>query len=92
MQLWLKLFQEQCKFLGCKVFFISKTLQHLSIFSPQNKVFVYRGKEYEKIGEFVVRLQSQYPSAQVWRQTSYSFLQDIVSTFNTAVVKIIGVT
>ena len=31
----------------------------------QNKVFVYRGKEYEKIGEFVVRIQSQYPSAQV---------------------------
>lgn len=31
----------------------------------RNKVFVYRGKEYEKIGEFVVRLQSQYPSAQL---------------------------
>lgn len=38
--------------------------------SSQNKVFVYRGKEYEKIGDFVVRLQSQYPSAQVWKQTS----------------------
>nr|XP_058959333.1 dedicator of cytokinesis protein 1-like [Pocillopora verrucosa] len=31
----------------------------------RNKVFVYRGKEYEKIGEFVVRIQSQYPSAQI---------------------------
>ena len=26
---------------------------------------MYRGKEYEKIGDFVVRIQSQYPSAQV---------------------------
>lgn len=26
---------------------------------------MYRGKEYEKIAEFIVRLQSQYPSAQV---------------------------
>lgn len=34
-------------------------------------MFVYRGKEYEKIGEFVVRIQSQYPSAQVWQQTVY---------------------
>lgn len=33
----------------------------------RNKVFVYRGKEYERIGEFVVRLQSQYPSAQILR-------------------------
>lgn len=31
----------------------------------RNKVFVYRGKEYEKIGDFVVRIQSQYPSAQI---------------------------
>ncbi|XP_073238831.1 dedicator of cytokinesis protein 1-like [Porites lutea] len=31
----------------------------------RNKVFVYRGKEYEKIAEFIVRLQSQYPSAQI---------------------------
>lgn len=31
----------------------------------RNKVFVYRGKEYERIGEFRVRLQSQYPSAQI---------------------------
>ncbi|KAK3743713.1 hypothetical protein QZH41_012379, partial [Actinostola sp. cb2023] len=30
----------------------------------RDKVFVYRGKEYERLGDFVIKLQSQYPSAE----------------------------
>lgn len=31
----------------------------------QNKVFVYRGLEYERIGAFTQRLQTEFPSAQI---------------------------
>lgn len=31
----------------------------------QNKLFVYRGLEYERIGAFTQRLQTEFPSAQV---------------------------
>ena len=35
------------------------------LLSNQNKVFVYRGVEYERIGSFTQRLQTEYPSAQI---------------------------
>lgn len=35
-------------------------------FFLKNKAFVYRGQEYEKIGSFNQRIQSQFPDAQVW--------------------------
>lgn len=31
----------------------------------QNKQFVYRGLEYERIGAFTQRLQTEFPSAQI---------------------------
>ena len=31
----------------------------------QNKSFIYRGKEYERISDFSARLQNLFPSAQV---------------------------
>lgn len=31
----------------------------------QNKVFVYRGLEYERIGAFTQRLQTEFPQAQI---------------------------
>lgn len=31
----------------------------------QNKLFVYRGLEYERIGAFTQRLQTEFPSAQI---------------------------
>ena len=37
----------------------------LSTFIFQNKIFVYRGLEYEKISNFVQRLQTEFPSAQI---------------------------
>ena len=34
-------------------------------FAFQNKAFVYRGQEYEKIGSFNQRLKAQFPDGQV---------------------------
>ena len=34
-------------------------------FAFQNKAFVYRGQEYEKIGSFNQRIKIQFPDAQV---------------------------
>lgn len=31
----------------------------------QNKEFIYRGKDYEKVGDFTVRIQNNFPAAQV---------------------------
>jgi len=31
----------------------------------QNRVFVYRGKEYERLADFTARFQNQFPNAQV---------------------------
>ncbi|XP_048584524.1 dedicator of cytokinesis protein 1 isoform X2 [Nematostella vectensis] len=31
----------------------------------RDKVFIYRGKEYERLSDFCVRIQSQYPSAKM---------------------------
>ena len=31
----------------------------------QNKVFVYRGKEYERLSDFAAGLQNQFPNALV---------------------------
>lgn len=31
----------------------------------QNKQFVYRGLEYERIGSFTQRIQTEFPTAQI---------------------------
>mgnify|MGYP001547120460 CR=1 FL=1 len=31
----------------------------------QNKVLIYRGKEYERLSDFSSRLQNQFPNAQL---------------------------
>jgi len=31
----------------------------------QNRVFIYRGKEYERLADFTARLQNQFPNAHV---------------------------
>lgn len=36
----------------------------------QNKQFVYRGLEYERIGAFTQRLQTQFSSAQLYTKNS----------------------
>ena len=36
-----------------------------SFLCRQNKVFVYRGKEYERLSDFAAGLQNQFPNAQV---------------------------
>ena len=36
-----------------------------NLFWFQNKLFVYRGLEYERIGAFTQRLQTEFPSAQI---------------------------
>ncbi|XP_013378716.1 LOW QUALITY PROTEIN: dedicator of cytokinesis protein 1-like [Lingula anatina] len=33
----------------------------------QNKVFIYRGKEYERLSDFTTRLQNQFPNAQLMK-------------------------
>ena len=39
------------------------TSYYLSVL--QNRVFVYRGKEYERLSDFNARLQNQFPNAKV---------------------------
>lgn len=36
----------------------------------QNKLFIYRGLEYERIGAFTQRLQTEFPSAQILMKNS----------------------
>lgn len=38
--------------------------------SPQNKVFIYRGKEYERREDFEMRLLSPFPNAEKLQSTS----------------------
>lgn len=35
------------------------------VFLLQNKLFVYRGLEYERVDAFTQRLQTEWPSAQI---------------------------
>ena len=37
-----------------------------SVSHVQNKVFIFRGQEYEKLADFNTRLSSQFPSAKVF--------------------------
>ena len=37
----------------------------VSVSLPQNKTYVYRGLDYERIGAFNQRLQAQFPDVQV---------------------------
>lgn len=46
-------------FNGCLLLFMKFA------FFFQNKVFVYRGLEYERIGAFTQRLQTEFPQAQI---------------------------
>lgn len=39
-------------------------------FPPQNKVFIYRGKEYERREDFEMRLLSPFPNAEKLQTTS----------------------
>ncbi|KFB52005.1 AGAP004507-PA-like protein [Anopheles sinensis] len=38
---------------------------------PQNKQFIYRGLEYERIGAFIQRLQTEFPAAQILDKKQY---------------------
>lgn len=37
---------------------------------PQNKVFIYRGKEYERREDFSLRLLTQFPNAEKMTSTT----------------------
>lgn len=37
----------------------------IEIYYFQNKQFVYRGHDYERIGAFTQRLQTEYPAAHI---------------------------
>ena len=39
-------------------------------FTSQNKVFVYRGLEYERVETFTQRMQTEFPSAQILTKNS----------------------
>lgn len=41
-----------------------------SVLSLQNKVFIYRGKEYERREDFQMQLMSQFPNAEKMNTTS----------------------
>ena len=45
-------------------------LKECGIYSLQNKVFIYRGKEYERREDFQAQLMSQFPSAEKMNTTS----------------------
>jgi len=40
-------------------------------FVLQNRVFIYRGKEYERLADFTARLQNQFPNAHVIHSLSF---------------------
>lgn len=40
------------------------------VISLQNKVFIYRGKEYERREDFQMQLMSQFPNAEKMNTTS----------------------
>lgn len=42
----------------------------VGVISPQNKVFIYRGKEYERREDFQMQLMSQFPNAEKMNTTS----------------------
>lgn len=42
----------------------------MSVLSLQNKVFIYRGKEYERREDFQMQLMSQFPNAEKMNTTS----------------------
>lgn len=42
----------------------------LRVLSLQNKVFIYRGKEYERREDFQMQLMSQFPNAEKMNTTS----------------------
>lgn len=42
----------------------------LGVISLQNKVFIYRGKEYERREDFQMQLMSQFPNAEKMNTTS----------------------
>lgn len=49
----------------------TQTLEPLmGIISLQNKVFIYRGKEYERREDFQMQLLSQFPNAEKMNTTS----------------------
>lgn len=37
---------------------------------PQNKIFIYRGKEYERREDFNLKLLTQFPSAEKMTSTA----------------------
>lgn len=43
--------------------FISFVVLHTEYFLLQNKIFIYRGKEYEWLEDFSLKLLSQFPNA-----------------------------
>lgn len=42
----------------------------MGVISLQNKVFIYRGKEYERREDFQMQLMSQFPNAEKMNTTS----------------------
>lgn len=42
----------------------------LAVSDPQNKVFIYRGKEYERREDFSLRLLTQFPNAEKMTSTT----------------------
>lgn len=50
--------------------FTSCKLSIIFVFALQNKQFVYRGLEYERIGAFTQRLQTEFPTAQILTNNS----------------------
>lgn len=38
--------------------------------NPQNKIFIYRGKEYERREDFNLKLLTQFPSAEKMTSTA----------------------
>lgn len=50
--------------------FISIFFSYKTNFIFQNKQFVYRGLEYERIGTFTQRLQTEFPQAQILTKNS----------------------
>lgn len=48
----------------------SYLITHLAVSDLQNKIFIYRGKEYERREDFSLRLLTQFPNAEKMTSTT----------------------
>ena len=55
-------------FSNCAILSQSKFIAYLFL---QNKMYIHRGKEYERLSDFSARLQTMFPNAEVRQRNKF---------------------